>query len=173
MKSLLEAILLVYFAAVFPGSAVKLSKSTNVAKKVQSDMILNNYYTGANCKKIKEQLAEIKQDVWQLNENITDSCTGDRLHADVRQQLEGIKVGIAELRENVTGAASVPNSLLSEVKQQVAELKEELRAFKENLTGGPEGNGVLSEVKQQLVELKEEIRGLKSKKKESQGGKSL
>lgn len=165
MKSLLEAILLVYFAAAFPDSTVKLAKNTNVVKKAQSDMI-NNYYTGANCKKIKEQLAEIKQDVRQLNENITDSCAGDRLHADVRQQLEGIKVSIAELRENVTGAASVPNSLFSEVKQQVAELKEELRALNENLTGGSEGNGVLSEVKQQLVELKEEIRGLK-------GGKGL
>lgn len=80
--------------------------------------MINNYYTGSNCKEIKQQLAEIKQDIWSLKVNITDE-----LSSEMRQLLAEIKGDIRELKESRTSGSSL-NSLFSEMKQQVAGLKE-------------------------------------------------
>ena len=171
MKYFFQAILCTYFVAVIANSSVKLTESNALKKLYQSDMI-DNYFSGPNCKEIILQLARIRQEFKELNENKTGCSCKNNVSLEVKQQLAEIKQEVNTLKENLTGGPD-GNGLFPELKQQVAGVKEEIRVLRENLTGGPNGNGLLSEVKQQLFELKEEIRALRGNKTKGAGGKSM
>ena len=140
MKSFLAAILFACFVAALANSSVKPTKSTDSdAKKVAQG--ITNFYAGANCKKIEQQLADIKTEIKALKENQTCGSGGKDLSSEVKQQLVEMKEEIRGLRQNLTGGPA-GNELFSHVKQQLAEIKQEIRALKGNQTGGCSGKGL-------------------------------
>ena len=71
MKGFFAAIALVYFIATLANSSVKPAKSDQM-RKAQCHMNYNtNFYAGPNCKKIEQQLAEIKEDIREMKRNET------------------------------------------------------------------------------------------------------
>jgi len=92
----------------------------------------------------KQQLAEIKQEIRALIENVTR-------RPKFSQQLAELKQEIRALKENVTGRPKF--------SQQLAELKQEIRALKENVTGRPKFSQQLAEVTQEIRALIENVTG--------------
>ena len=170
IKYFFEAILFAYLVAALASSSVKpVDSNKSDTKKAQSDMI-NNYYSGPNCKKIEQQLAEIKQDIGALKENQTSGSFGNGMSPELKQQLTEIKQGITAL--NLTG--SVGNGLSPEVKHQLAALiKQGIEESKENQTNSSAGYDQSSKVKQWLEEIKREIKELKLNKTRCSGGDRL
>ena len=79
MRYFFEAILLAYFAAALANSSVKPTKSSET-KKAQCNLYYNtNFYAGPNCKKIEQQLAEIKKEIRALRGNETCGSYGKGL----------------------------------------------------------------------------------------------
>ena len=71
MKGFFAAIALAYFIATPANSSVKPTKSDQM-RKAQCHMNYNtNFYAGPNCKKIEQQLAEIKEDIREMKRNET------------------------------------------------------------------------------------------------------
>ena len=78
MKGFFVAIALAYFIATLANSFVKPTKSDQM-RKAQYHMNYNtNFYAGPNCKKIEQQLAEIKGDIREMkrNETRTEAAKG-------------------------------------------------------------------------------------------------
>ena len=175
MKHFFEAILFAHFVGALENSSVKTMENNNNMKKTAQSGMINNYYAGLNCKRIEQQLAEIKRDIGALKENQTSGCVGNGLHPEVKQQLSEINQGIKELKENQT-SGSVGNDLLSEMKkhtQQLVEIKQEIKELKENHTSsGSGGDGLFYEVKQELAEIIQEIRALNGNQTGCSGAKS-
>ena len=67
-----SVILSAFIVTVLANSSVKLEKSGD-ERKTQSDMINNYYAAGAHCKKVEQQLAEMKQEIKALREKLTGS----------------------------------------------------------------------------------------------------
>ena len=68
MKGFFAAIALAYFIATLANSFVKPTKSDQM-RKAQCHMNYNtNFYAGPNCKKIEQQVAEIKEDIMRIRE---------------------------------------------------------------------------------------------------------
>ena len=196
MKYFFAVILFACFVAALANSSVKPTKSTSSdAKKIAQGIM--NFYAGLNCKKMEQQLADIKTEIKALKGNQTCGSGGKDLFSEVKQQLVDMKEEIRNLRQNFTlGPAG--NELFSDVKQQLAEIKqnqitralkgnqtggevkqqlldmkEEIRGLRQNLTGGPAGNELFSEVKQQLAEIKQEVKALKGNQTSGCSGKGL
>lgn len=62
MNYFLEVIMFAYFVAAIANSSVKPTEGT---QKPQC-YVNNNFYVGPNCKKIEQQLAEIKEEIRAL-----------------------------------------------------------------------------------------------------------
>ena len=67
MKFFVGVILFAYFIATLANSAVKATKEDHC--NVNNNY--NNFYAGPNCKKIQQQLEEIRQEIRALRENKT------------------------------------------------------------------------------------------------------
>ena len=67
MKYFVGAILFAYFSAALANSTVK--PTTEAHCNVNNNY--NSFYTGPNCKKIEQQLDEIRQEIRALKENKT------------------------------------------------------------------------------------------------------
>lgn len=65
--------------------------------------MINKYYSGPNCKKVKEQLVQIRREIEGLKTNKTDCSGENNLSLEVRQQVTEIKQEIKALKENLTG----------------------------------------------------------------------
>ena len=74
MKCFLVEILLTCFVWSVVTQAVKPTASIDV-KKAQC-YVNNNFFTGPNCKKIEQQLAEIKEEIRAQKGNLTTEQTG-------------------------------------------------------------------------------------------------
>ena len=106
MKYFAQAFLCSYFLAALANLSVKLTESNALKKLTQSDMI-NNYYSGPICKKIEQQLIQIRQEIKRLKANET-GCPGENnLSLEVMQQLAEIKQEISDLKENLTGGTTL------------------------------------------------------------------
>ena len=140
MKHFFAAILITAFVAALESSSVKPTKNTDSdVKKVAKGVM--NFYAGANCKKMEQQLADIKKEIKGLKGNQTRGSGGKRLSSEVKQQLVEMKEEIRGLRQNLT-VGPAGNELFSDVKQQLVEIKQEIRAMKGNQTGGCGGKGL-------------------------------
>ena len=80
MKYFVGATLCVYFIAALANSTVKPKKEAHC--NVNNNY--NNFYAGPNCKKIEQQLEEIRQEIRALRENKT---TGSGNGKGLQQQL--------------------------------------------------------------------------------------
>ena len=74
MKCFLVVILLTCFVWSVVTQAVKPTASIDV-KKAQC-YVNNNFFAGPNCKKIEQQLAEIKEEIRAQKRNLTTEQTG-------------------------------------------------------------------------------------------------
>ena len=68
MKYFVGAILFVYFIATLANSTVKPTNEAHC--NVNNNY--NSFYVGPNCKKIEQQLEEIRQEIRALRENKTN-----------------------------------------------------------------------------------------------------
>ena len=76
MKAFFAAIALVFFTAPLANSSVKPTPNSNQMRKAQCHINYNNnFYAGPNCKKIEQQLAEIKNDIRAVKRNETREKT--------------------------------------------------------------------------------------------------
>ena len=67
-----EVIMFTDFVVAVANSSMKSTKSTDKdAKNVAQSIMNNNFYAGPNCKKIEQELAEIKAEIWALKGNQT------------------------------------------------------------------------------------------------------
>ena len=68
---------LIWFAVFVPAVATTLSAKpteSNGVKKTAQCYVNNNFFSGPNCKKLEQQMAEIKEEIRAaLNENKTGS----------------------------------------------------------------------------------------------------
>ena len=80
MKSLFAAILFAYSVSALANSSVKPTKSNENKTHCNVNNNYNSFYAGPNCKKIEQQLAEIKKEILEeiraLKRNETGGSAG-------------------------------------------------------------------------------------------------
>ena len=77
MKYFLYAILFAYFVATFANSSVKHTTDAGTNKAhCNVNNTYNSFYAGPNCKKIEQQLAEMKNEIRALKRNETSGSDG-------------------------------------------------------------------------------------------------
>lgn len=80
MKYLLKFILFAYFIVAFVNSSVSPTRGNEAKKASQCNVNnCNSFYAGANCKEIKQQLAEILEEIRALKGNKTGGPVGKGL----------------------------------------------------------------------------------------------
>ena len=81
IMNLFKGILFAVFVTAFANSSVKSNKSTSTDKsKCNVNNNYNSFYAGPNCKKIEQQLAEIKQEIRALKRKETGGSNGKGLY---------------------------------------------------------------------------------------------
>jgi len=80
MKYFFRAILFAYFVAAFANSSVKPTTGAGANKAHCNVNTYNSFYAGPNCKKIEQQLAEMRNEILEeirtLKRNETDGSDG-------------------------------------------------------------------------------------------------
>ena len=79
MKFFFAAILFAYFVTALANSSVKPTKSNENKAHCNVNNNYNSFYAGPNCKKIEEQLAELRNEIRALKRNETGGSGGKGL----------------------------------------------------------------------------------------------